>query len=175
MNYLLGRREGLLQAQTPRKLIAHKDAIKLQLLISKTMQEKPWREQTSGAELPIRKHANGWLSQTWQTVMQSLPKDGKMNANQYLALEVLLHQSLMNGFLLGDLFSETRGTFRAPWLDLLEGIHELKALAFLKSAQNEFDIEEPEEFREWLKEKNDALIGVMELSREVAMQADTYW
>ncbi len=175
MNYLLGRREGLLQAQSPKYLISRRDATNVQLLISRVLQEKPWREQTSGADIPVRKHANGWLSQTWQTMMQSLPTSGEMDSNQYLALEVLLQQSLMNGFLLAELFSETRGTFRAPWLDLMEGINELKALTFLQMSQNEFEISEQEEFSEWLQEKRKALLTVMEMSRKVAMQADTYW
>lgn len=175
MNYLLGRREGLLQAQAPERLISRREAIELQLYISRILQDKPWREQTSGADIPVRKHANGWLSQAWQTMIQSLPSNGEMDSKQYLALEVLLHQSLMNGFLLGDLFSETRGTFRAPWLDLMEGIHELKALTFLQSAQQEFDINEREDFKEWLSEKYDSLLKVMEKSRKIAMQAETYW
>lgn len=175
MNYLLGRREGLLQAYAPMAAIMHKDSIELQLQASRILLEKPWQQQNSGADIPVLKHANGWLSQTWQTVMQSLPDDEAMDANKYLALEVLLHQSLVNGFLLGDLFSDTRGTFRVPWLDLLHGISELKAIAFLRTALEEFEVDEAEDFKAWLTTKNEALIRVMEMSRHVAMQADTYW
>ncbi|MEM0910996.1 MAG: CYTH domain-containing protein [Pseudomonadota bacterium] len=175
MNYLLGRREGLLQAQLPDSLISQKDAIKVQLSLSRIVQEKPWRVQNSGADILVRKHANGWLSQTWQSVVQSLPSSRAMDANQYLGIEVLLHQSLMHGFLLGDLFTETRGSFRAPWLDLLDGIHELKALHLLQAEQQEFEIDEPNQFKEWLNEKQDMLLKVMEMSREAAMRADTYW
>ncbi|MGQ8366272.1 inorganic triphosphatase [Glaciecola sp. 1036] len=175
MNYLLGRREGLLVAHEPRTLMLTKESTGVQLLASKLLIEKPWREQNTGAEIPVRKHANGWLSQTWQTVMQSLPRDKNMNTSNYLAVEVLLKQSLINGFLLGDLFTETRGTFRTPWIDLQQGINELKAIVYLKDALGEFDVDEPHDFKLWLDEKNNILINVMERSREVAMQAETYW
>ncbi|MFC3122177.1 CYTH domain-containing protein [Agaribacter flavus] len=175
MNYLQGRKESLLIAYDPLARLLAKESIELQLFASKMLLEKPWREQTSGADIPVRKHANGWLSQTWQTVMQSLPNEDAMDAGKYLALEVLLKQSLTNGFLLGDLFTESRGTFRMPWLDLQQGIGELKAIAFMRSALSELDIEAPTEFSDWLDEKSAALLEVMEKSRHVAMQAETYW
>ncbi len=175
LNYLQGRKESLLSAYDPMARLLSKESIELQLFASKILVEKPWQEQNSGADIPVRKHANGWLSQTWQTVMQSLPNTGTMDDGKYLALEVLLKQSLTNGFLLGDLFTESRGTFRAPWLDLQQGIGELKAIAFMRDALSDLDIDDPAEFSQWLDEKSTALLTVMERSRQVAMQAETYW
>jgi triphosphatase len=175
LNYLLGRREGLILAYKPEELLQNQLSGTIQLAASRLLVEKPWREQTDGADIPVIKHANGWLSQSWQTLMQSLPKDGKVDAAKYLSIEVLLRQSITNGFLLGELFADSRGDFRAPWLDLLQGIEELKALAFLQDAVVECEVEDPAEFKQWMNEKTQSLLEVMERSREVAMQAEVYW
>lgn len=175
MNYLMGRREGLLQAHEPKKLCMAINGAKVQLAISRLLIEKPWREENSGAEIPVVKHANGWLSQTWQTVQQSLPTNSSMDDKQYLALEVLLRQSLINGFILADLFAESRGQFRAPWLDLAMGIQELKSLKLLYDASSDIEVENRSEFLAWSQDKTQSVIKVMEQSREVAMNADTYW
>ncbi len=142
MNYLMGRREGLLNAHQPNEQNMSVLSTGVQLAASRLLLEKPWRAQNSGADLPVIKHANGWLSQSWQTVQQSLPRNASMDDIQYLALEVLLNQSLVNGFLLGDLFVHSRGQFRAPWLDLATGIKELKALKLLYDAANDLALED---------------------------------
>lgn len=175
INYLLGRREGLLLAYKPKDLLTSAFSSKVQLSASRLLVEKPWREQTDGADIPVIKHANGWLSQSWQTVIQTLPRNGKMTAVKYLSIEVLLKQSLTTGFLLGDLFTESRGSFRAPWLDLLQGIDELKALAFLQDASVDCEVDDPLEFQQWINNKTTSLLEVMERSRDVAMQAEVYW
>jgi triphosphatase len=175
VNYLLGRREGLLLAYKPKELLNSQLSGSIQLQASRLLVEKPWREQTDGADIPVIKHANGWLSQSWQTLMQSLPREGKMDAAKYLSISVLLKQSITNGFLLGELFADSRGDFRAPWLDLAQGIEELKALAFLHDAVIECEVEDPGEFKQWMSDKTQNLIQVMERTREIAMHAEVYW
>lgn len=175
VNYLLGRREGLFLAYKPKELLMSNLSGAIQLSVSRMLAEKPWREQTDGADIPVSKHASGWLSQSWQTVMQSMPRNGAMDAVKYRSIEVLLKQSLTNGFLLGELFTESRGDFRAPWLDLLQGIEELKALAFLQDASVECEVEDLTEFQQWINDKTASLLKVMERSRDIAMQADVYW
>jgi triphosphatase len=148
---------------------------KVQLAASRLLVDKPWRTQDSGAEIKVAKRAHAWLSQTWQTVQQSLPRNASMDDKQYLALEVLLRQSLINGFLLADLFADSRGQFRAPWLDLSTGIKELKCLKLLHESAEDIDIEDKSDFSNWIEDKTRSVIHVMEQTREVAMDADTYW
>jgi len=175
MNYLMGRREGILNAQKPHDLNMSSLSTQVQLAASRVLLEKPWREQKSGSELSVKQHANGWLSQTWQTVLQSLPSDSSMNENQYLAIEVLLKQSLLNGFMLADLFGDSRGQFRDPWLDLSTGINELKALKLIHSAVNDLQLEDRADFTNWIEDKTHSVITVMEMTRKVGMEQDTYW
>jgi triphosphatase len=175
MSYLNGRREGLLTVQSPEQLLVSMESSQVQLGASRLLIEKPWQAQATGHQIPVLKHAKGWLSQGWQTVMQSLPSKVEMDYTKYIALEVLLRQTLLNGFLLAGLFAESRGKFRAPWLDLVEGIDEIKALLFLRRALEEVDIEDAADLDDWIDDKLSSVITVMEKSREVAMSAETYW
>ncbi|MFT6412855.1 MAG: triphosphatase [Glaciecola sp.] len=175
MSYLNGRREGLLTVQSPEQLLVSMESSQVQLGASRLLIEKPWRAQATGHQIPVSKHAKGWLSQGWQTVMQSFPSKVEMDYTKYIALEVLLRQTLINGFLLADLFAESRGKFRAPWLDLVKGIDEVKALLFLRNVLKEVDIEDAEDLNDWIDEKLSSVINVMEMSRKVAMNAEVYW
>lgn len=175
MNYLLGRREGLLNAHRPEELTMSPLSTKVQLAASQVIYTKPWKTQISSTGLAVKKHANGWLSQSWQTIQQSLPQSAGMDDKQYLTLDVLLRQALINGFLLADLFADSRGSFRDPWLDLAAGIEELKALKFLRDACDELTFADQNDLNSWIEDKTYSVIKVMEQTREVAMDADIYW
>jgi triphosphatase len=58
---------------------------------------------------------------------------------------------------------------------LAQGIEELKALAFLHDAVIECEVEDPGEFKQWMSDKTQNLIQVMERTREIAMHAEVYW
>lgn len=175
MNYLKGRREGLLNAHNPNVLNMAPQSTIVQLAASRLLLDKPWRTQNSGAEIDVKKHAHGWLSQSWQTVQQSLPRNVGMDDKQYLALEVMLRQSLINGFLLADLFADSRGHFRAPWIDLSDGIKELRCIKLINESIDDLDIEDKNDFSNWIDDKTNSVIHVMERSRKFAMDADIYW
>ncbi|MFT5713282.1 MAG: triphosphatase, partial [Glaciecola sp.] len=175
MSYLNGRREGLLTVQSPEQLLVSMESSQVQLGASRLLIEKPWRAQGTGYQIPVSKHAKGWLTEGWQTVMQRLPPKAEMDYTKYIALEMLLRQTLVNGFLLAELFAENRGKFRAPWLDLVKGIDEVKALLFLRNVLKEVYIEDAEDLNDWIDDKLSSVIKVMEMSRKVAMNAEVYW
>ncbi len=174
-SYLQGRQAGLLHAHVPSEMFFDQYMTEIKLQAIDLMQTKPWRQPNTGFDLPVIDHAKGWLSQGWQTVQQSMPLSKPMGATNYSAVEVLLRQTLWSGFLLGDLFVEARGNFRAPWLDLLTGIDELNALLMLQQALKDAELESQEELSQWTNEKLSILIGVMERTRNVAMQREIYW
>ena len=175
VSYLQGRQTGLIQAHKPEKLFFDNDATDIKLSAIRLIQNKPWRSASTGFDHPVLDHAKGWLSQGWQTVQQSMPLSKTMGPANYSAIEILLRQTLWSGFLLGDLFVEERGNFRAPWLDLLTGIDELNALLMLKQSVDDAELESQNELRSWAAEKLSTLIRVMERTRAVAMQRDIYW
>ncbi|RDV28213.1 CYTH domain-containing protein [Alteromonas aestuariivivens] len=174
-SYLQGRQAGLLQAHAPENRVFDSEATALKLEVSALLHNKPWQGEVQGYDMPVMEHAKGWLSQGWQTVQQSMPANRPMRVANYCATEVLLRQTLWNGFLLGDLFAEERGEFRAPWLDLLIGLDELNALLMLKQSLHESELESQEELNEWANEKIGSLLRVMERTREVATRGDVYW
>ena len=175
VSYLQGRQAGLLHAHEPKKLLFDNDATDIKVHAIKLIQNKPWQNMATGFDHPVLDHAKGWLSQGWQTVQQSMPLNKTMGPANYTAVEILLRQTLWSGLLLGDLFVEERGNFRAPWLDLLTGIDELNALLMLKQSIDESDVELNDELRKWTSEKLATLIRVMERTRKVAMQREIYW
>ncbi|MDT0593299.1 inorganic triphosphatase [Glaciecola petra] len=175
MNYLLGRREGLLNAYKPLDLNLSSLSAKVQLSASRVLLEKPWRNENSGANIAVKKHASGWLSQSWQTMLQSMSRHTSLDDKQYLALEVMLRQALINGFILADLFTESRGQFRAPWQDLHTGIQELKALRLLRDSLDDIPDEDRADLANWIEDKTHSVIKVMEQTRKVAMDAEIYW
>lgn len=175
VSYLQGRKAGLLHAHNPSALFYDPKATGIKLAAAELVQTKPWQRVVKGYDLPVMEHAKGWLSQGWQTVQQSMPQGRAMRAVNYSSIEMLLRQILWNGFLLADLFSDDRSEFRAPWLDLLTGIEELKALLMLKQALQEAELETMDELNEWVHEKINSLIRVMERTRTVAMDGDVYW
>lgn len=175
LSYLQGRQAGLIQAHEPVARLYESEPSRLKLVIAQLLQAKPWRKVAAGYELPLMEHAKGWLSQGWQTVQQTMPVTRKMYASNYTSVEMMLRQTLFNGYLLADLFSVNKSKFRAPWLDILVGIDELNALLLLKKSIFDAELAEQQELLEWVQEKSHSLLVVMERSRRVAMNGEVYW
>ncbi len=174
-SYLQGRKAGLIHAHDPQGLFFATESTEIKLSVTRLLNELPWREEANSYRMPAIDHARGWLSQGWQTVQQSLPSSRTMATANYIAIEIVLRQTLWNGFLLADLFSGEKAAFRAPWLDILTGIEELKALMLLEKIIQETDSEDTQELHEWIAQKTASLLTVMERTRQVGMQGDTYW
>lgn len=175
VSYLQGRKTGLMHAHEPKQLFFDNDATDIKIEAIRLVQQKPWQGRSTGYDHRVLDHAKGWLSQGWQTVQQSMPLNKTMGPANYSAVEVMLRQTLWSGFLLGDLFVEERGNFRAPWLDLLTGIDELNALLMLHKSIDDAEVESQDELRKWTAQKLTTLIIIMERTRKVAMQRDVYW
>ncbi|NMH60317.1 inorganic triphosphatase [Alteromonas ponticola] len=175
VSYLQGRKAGLLHAHEPSHAFYATESTAIKLGAAQLLELKPWQSHAPGADVPVMEHAKGWLSQGWQTVQQSMPKQRNMKEANYAAIEMLLRQTLWNGFLLADLFPREHRQFRAPWLDIVMGIDELKALLMLQNALNGTELTAPEEARAWVNNKIASLVQVMERTREVAVQGDLYW
>lgn len=176
LSYLRGRHEGMIQQYAPQRLIVNQDNVGLQLDLAQLATIKPWRQHGPGWQSPVMEHARGWLAQGWFNISQSMPRRKKFNAQNYLANEPLLKQTLYNGLFLAGLFSpEHRDQFRAPWLDILDGIEELRILSLLKVELEVADVEEKQALHEWIADKQSHLLKVMEQSRKVALKLEPYW
>ncbi len=175
VSYLQGRKAGLLHAHEPTHAFFATESTAIKLGAAQLLKLKPWQAHAQGYDVPVMEHAKGWLSQGWQTVQQSMPKNRNMREANYAAIEMLLRQTLWNGFLLADLFPAEHGQFRAPWLDIVMGIDELKALMMLQHALKDAEIDASDEAKHWVSSKIASLVQVMERTRQIAVQGDLYW
>ncbi|MBO1256626.1 CYTH domain-containing protein [Alteromonas sp. 5E99-2] len=173
-SYLQGRHVGLLNSYQPKALFSSEDANHIKMSVLTLLIEKPWRSQISVSNMPVIDHAKGWLSQGWQILHQAIQPARTLQAANYIAVEPLMRQTLFNGFILSGLFANS-GPARAPWLDLLEGIDEIRALQFLKQALVEAELEYEEGLEAWVEEKLDHLLSIMERTRQVAVSKNMYW
>jgi triphosphatase len=164
----------MLNMQAPTELIFSTESSQIQLKTAALMFTKPWRDVAKAYDARVLEHAHGWLSQGWQTVLQALPGK-RLSVTQYLSAEPVLRQVLRNGYMLAGLFDEEREGFRAPWIDLALGLEELNALVLLEEVLAETDFDDKHELQKWTQDKILALLHVMEMTRTVAVGADTYW
>jgi triphosphatase len=174
MSYLQGRVKGELNAHNPASLLVSQEATDIKLGIIELLMEKPWRANTVGSHLPVVEHARGWLSQGWQTLHQTMQSTRPLPPTSYTAVETLMRQTLFNGFMLADLFPQS-GPVRAPWLDLLVGIEEIRALQLLKQSIREAELDYEDGLDMWIDEKLFHLLHVMERTRQAALNRNMYW
>lgn len=175
LGYLHGRCVGMLQQQSPKDLLLAPVYADVQLQAVKLLHQRPWRDHGENYHQPVVDHVKGWLSQGWQAVMQIMPPGETLSCEHYVSIELILRHTLTNGFMLGALFEQRRDQFRAPWLDVLCGIEELKALLLLQHALKQAEIEQSAELLEWSEQKMQNLLTVMEQSRQVGLQTEAYW
>ncbi|MCC2617971.1 CYTH domain-containing protein [Aestuariibacter halophilus] len=174
--FLRGCSDSLLNRHHPQQLLMQPRYVSVQLALVKLLVTRPWRQASENWHSTLIEHAKGWLSQGWHNVLQSMPFSQSLTAQDYVYQQSALRQTLYNGFLLGNLFDEeNRDRFRAPWLDLLDGIAELKVLLFLQEKLSHADLANKSELLLWSNEQIHALLAVMEKSRNVAMDVDAYW
>lgn len=74
ISYLQGRKAGLIHAHDPEALFFSAQSNGLKLALAEIIALKPWREHSKAYDVPVMEHAQGWLSQGWQTVQQTLPE-----------------------------------------------------------------------------------------------------
>lgn len=86
-----------------------------------------------------------------------------------------LHRSLLTGNWVGSLFEEEkRVEYRAPWLDLQQGISELQALWMIQKQLKKLD-EQPDKLCKWQDSKVENLLLALGHSRDNALSMSPYW
>ncbi|WP_111976586.1 CYTH domain-containing protein [Algibacillus agarilyticus] len=151
-----------------------------QLIIDlvKWLYEKAWRCYNDTVEANLNslliEQVDTLQQQSWQSVKQDMPINQAFTAEHYFATEANLRHSLMTGLCVGQLYSEEHWqVFRAPWLDILQGINELHTYKLLANylVKNQGD----KKLLKWCNNKTDTLISVMERSRISALDSTPYW
>jgi len=115
------------------------------------------------------------LTQSLDELMSAMPEKNVLTCEEYIERSLLLNASLHTGIWFSGLFNkEERAKYRAPWLDLKEGIAELQVL-WLIQKQLERLPEQPKKLVNWQNSKVDNLLHALQHSKQSAMSITPYW
>lgn len=122
--------------------------------------------------LDLRSFADKIQENSWQRILDVMPRDNELSSSDYLSVAKALDDSIFVGVAYGGLYSEkSRDQFRAPWQDLALGIRTLAAYRQLKMISETAYLD----ISGWLENKEQSLVQAMEFSRRSAMLNEPYW
>lgn len=175
LSYLRGLQDGTLNLSKPQSLITHKDNTKLQLKLARLLFDKPWRQESSNYADAIHITSKKILTETWAHVFP-LFSTTPQTSSEFCSAEKKLRSALHTDLFFGNLYSSLyREPFRAPWLDILDGIVELQTLDTLCSKLRDSDVDDKSDLLSWSEVKRASLLVSMEKSKAVALETETYW
>lgn len=130
---------------------------------------------SSQAEPPISEYSSLCLEQSLEQLLAAVSTNNKKDVEYYLSLGETLEHSLLTGYWFGSLYSlEEREEYRAPWLDILQGVNELKTLNLLHKQLILLD-DAPRKLVVWLDSKIENLLAALEQSKRLAVSIPPYW
>lgn len=164
-----------------KRFFSDKRYVNLLLQLSRWVMMKSWRQspQFNLKETPpgtLHEVAGDLLGNAWQSLLKAMPKKKALTIDDYMFHHKQLKRSLLTGSSFGGLYlRQLRDEFRLPWLDLSQGIDELKTLGLLKSLAMKLDHEQGGKTLDWLDGQLETLLLAMEQSRRSAIKMKTYW
>lgn len=175
LSYLRGLQDGTLNLSKPQLLITHKDNTRLQLKLAKLLFDKPWRQESPNYADAIHITSNKILIETWANVFPMFGSEAQ-TSSEFCMAEKKLRSALHTDLFFGNLYSSLRREpFRAPWLDILDGIVELQTLDTLCSKLRDSDVDDKSDLLSWSEIKRASLLESMEKSKAVALEMEIYW
>ena len=132
-----------------------------------------FNEKTNNANLLT--FATDQLTKSLNELTEAMPEASSLSSVQYLEQNTFLDISLHVGKWLGSLFDESeRRKYRAPWLDLREGISELQVLWIIQQQLQTLP-EQPKKLVNWQNSKVENLLHALDHSRKSALSIVPYW
>jgi triphosphatase len=131
-------------------------------------------EQPSSSDLLLT-FAQRSLTENMSILFADNTKAEHLTSEQYLSQAKLLNRSLLTGTWFGLLFDqEERKQYRAPWLDIQQGISELQTLWIIHQQLQTLD-EKPTKLVSWQGSKVEGLLIALDSSRKIALMMKSYW
>lgn len=125
-------------------------------------------------EINYRQYAQEKLSASLYDLKSVLPNES-LTIEQYLALRKRVSRSLLTGGWFGLLFdAQLRDQFRMPWLDIQQGLGELRSLWIIHQQLERLE-DAPKKLIAWHHSKLENLLLALEHSRQSAMAQKPYW
>ncbi len=180
ISYLEASRKGLQQESDVINLFYSKRYTQLILSLMRWLVERGWRCYSEIDENKISQNigtiAAQLNQQDWEKLKRVMPVKQSFDVEDYIQVEKYVGRGLLSGASIGSLFdNEERSDFRAPWLDILEGIFELKTLALFDENLANYQGENGDELKVWVSNKVTSLVKVLEQSRQSALKMTPYW
>ncbi|KLV11223.1 inorganic triphosphatase [Photobacterium ganghwense] len=140
---------------------------------------QPFLDDKARARLssPLKGFADLTLSRSWQELLDVFPAERQLNRVDYLDQQPRLTRNLLSGLSFAALYDEEkRRMFRMPWLDLLQGIEDLRQLEPVRElAALQDDEEDRRQVEKWLSRQEDSLIHAMDQTRQIGIDLTPYW
>ncbi|WP_077341528.1 inorganic triphosphatase [Pseudocolwellia agarivorans] len=147
----------------------------LQLNILKLLMPNQKLFSSSAVNINILTFATNQLSKSLDDLVKAMSEAMSLTSEQYLEQSSLLNISLHTGIWFAALFNEEeRSKYRAPWLDIREGITELQVLWLIQQQLQRLP-EQPAKLMNWQKSKVDNLLHALDHSKHSAMSLVPYW
>ncbi|WBA14441.1 CYTH and CHAD domain-containing protein [Salinivibrio proteolyticus] len=126
---------------------------------------------------PIQHFADKALPDSWQELLAVFDETKTLTRHDYFDQYPRLQRNLLLGTCLASLFDKSRRkAFRLPWLDMLQGIEELRLLEPVRELVAELDDDEDKKQAEkWLARKEESLLHAMTQSRQTGLTLTPYW
>ncbi|QUJ67869.1 inorganic triphosphatase [Photobacterium sp. GJ3] len=121
--------------------------------------------------------ADNSLAKAWEELGEAFSEKRSLSRADYLDQQPRLLRNLVGGLCFASLYdAERREAFRSPWLDILQGMEDLKQLEPIRVLQPEFDDEDDrKQIDKWLHRKEDSLLHAMDQSRQIGLTQQPYW
>lgn len=115
------------------------------------------------------------LAKSLADLVAVMPDALSLTSEQYLGQSKLLNRSLHTGSWLGSLYDvNERMRYRAPWLDIQQGLIELQTLWIIQQQLQKL-AEQPAKLVDWQNSKVDNLLHALDHSRHKALSIKPYW
>ena len=162
-----------------KKLLATERYNLMMLNLSQWLYAKEWRNhipevQRDNLRMPIIDYAKKQLDHMLKDLKRDLGPKLEMMPEDYFKQVAHLRRALDTGLFFGSLFdTNTRLSYRQPWLDVIDGIRDLQMNIYISTLQTENHTDE--EIEEWLSERNDPILNALLETRRSAFKSNPYW
>ncbi|WP_279145736.1 inorganic triphosphatase [Photobacterium carnosum] len=139
---------------------------------------QPFLDDKSRTKLaaPIKTFADNMLTRSWSELLDVFPAERQLNRIDYLDQKPRLLRNLMSGIAFAGLYDEDRRiSFRMPWLDLLQGLEDLRELEPIRQLLPLFEADDLAQIEKWLQRQEESLLHAMSQTRQISIELTPYW
>ncbi|MEC6816430.1 inorganic triphosphatase [Photobacterium toruni] len=139
---------------------------------------QPFLDDKSRTKLaaPVKAFADNMLTRSWSELLDVFPTERQLSRIDYLDQKPRLLRNLMSGIAFAGLYDEDRrASFRMPWLDLLQGLEDLRGLEPIRQLLALFEGDDLAQIQKWLQRQEESLLHAMSQTRQISIELTPYW